>query len=84
MGKLARVRVENRVTDPNASFGERKKAAEDMRGLFRKRVKELGIIAAYKRSLVYESKSQKRRRKQKEAEVRRKSEMRDKLRDHFG
>ena len=83
MAKVVRVRVENRNTDPNASFGERQKAFNDMRMVFRKKVAELGISAAYKRAQVFESKSQKRRRKDKEAEIRRKKEMKEKLRDHF-
>jgi ribosomal protein S21 len=81
MAHPTRVRVELRNNGSDSDVGFRR-----MFAVFKKQVTEAGIIAEWKRCSAYESRGQKRRRKQKEANSLREKEekLKERLRDHFG
>jgi len=77
---VRRVRVELKELPGNASQQDRDFAFKRMFSIFKKAVAEAGIMHAYKQHEYYESKSEKRRRKRREAEV---QCLKAKLREHF-
>ena len=81
MAKVARVRVELKLNNPRATKEERERAFRAMHSAFRKKVTEAGIISKYKEKQFFESKSEKKRRRSKKAELERKKQ---KLRQYFG
>lgn len=86
---VARVRVELAELRFNASYEKRDRAFRRMWADFKRQVNESGILSDFKERQSFESKGQKKRRKLREAKIRRLKEERDrkmkhKLRDHFG
>lgn len=84
---VCRVKVEARNFNLNASQEERDRVFRGMHAAFKDRVKAAGIISRYKEKQFFESNSEKRRRKEKAAELQRykeKQELKARLREHFG
>jgi ribosomal protein S21 len=80
------IRVELKPLHPNAT---REQAERNFRGMFaafKRRVNDLGILTEYNQKQVYESRSQKLRRKRKESELQRRKEagLQTRLRESFG
>lgn len=75
------IRVELRQDNPHATSAERKQAFDAMFHAFNKKVKDARIKDLFKERQYFESKADKRRRKQKKAELERRK---DKLREYFG
>jgi ribosomal protein S21 len=86
MGKIAHVRVESRPLPSNAGYDQQDRNFKGMLAAFKKKVNEDGILTIYNLRSTYESKSQKKRRKLKESELRRRKELslQSRLRDNFG
>ena len=84
MAAAVRVKVTLKTLDPNASAFERDRAFKYLFSNFKRQVNETGILSTYKQYQSFESKAQKKRRKKKEANLRRQKELKEKLRDHFG
>lgn len=72
--RKANVRVEARDLPPNASQYEREKAFRTMLSAFKRQVNELGILSEYKERQYYQSPSEKRKKKRKEADQERQKE----------
>lgn len=84
---ITRVRVVAKPLSPRASRDDQKRNFDLLLRAFRTQVKDSGILTRYRELEAYESKGQKRRRKQREADLRRSKEqntMKTKLREHFG
>lgn len=82
-----RIRVVSRNLHPNASREEKERNFKILHATFKRQVNDSGIITLYKEKQYYESKSQKRRRKFKAAELQRKKDkerLKTKLRENFG
>jgi len=78
-------KVENRLTNPHASWDEKEKAFKTMLAIFKKRVSEAGIISEFKQRQSYESKGEKARRKKKESDrLRQRAIDGKKVREYFG
>ena len=69
MSRRANVRVEARDMHPNASFDERDRNFRNLMSSFRQACNKAGIMRDVKRLEIYETKSQLRRKKQREKEV---------------
>jgi small subunit ribosomal protein S21 len=80
MAKKGLVKVYLKDLPPNASYYEREKAFRTMLATFKKQVNESGILSEFKERQYYESPSEKRKRKTKQAEIERQKE---KIRSHF-
>ena len=83
----ANVRVEARVPRDRDSFIDKDRAFRSMMSAFKRRVNEAGVLVEYGRRQSFESRGQKRRRKDKEAYMRRQKEqfeLNNKVRDRFG
>lgn len=78
--KKALVRVELRDLPPNPSYEERDRAFKNLLSAFKRQVNESGILTEYKQRQYYESPSEKRKRKMKEARV---EIQKEKIRGHF-
>ena len=86
MANVARVRVELKHLHPRASREQGEAAFKGMMAVFKRRVNEVGVLAEYKSRQFYESKGEKKRRKQKEAMLQRRKEagLKTRLREYFG
>lgn len=83
---VTRIKVVSKISS-NASFSEREREGRRLIATFKKLVDQSGIITEYKRRQTFESKSEKKRRKMREADLQREKEtdkLRTRLRDHFG
>jgi ribosomal protein S21 len=85
------VKVELKLLNRNASEFDKDKAFKGMLAAFKRLVNETGVLTDYNRKKSYESKGQKRRRKEKEAALARRKteilhseELQTKWREHFG
>ncbi len=84
---VTRIRVVSKNLSPHASSDERDRAWRILFATFKRQVNESGILTRYKECQVFESKSEKSRRKRREAELQRKKEqnkLKTRLREHFG
>lgn len=84
---VTRIRVVSKNLPPHASFEERERAFKILFATYKRAVNESGILTRYKECQVFESKSEKRRRKQREADLLRRREqdkLKTRLREHFG
>jgi ribosomal protein S21 len=79
--KKALVRVDLRDMSSHASREEMDRAFKYMLTLFKRQVNEAGILSLYKEKQFYETPSQKKKRKRKEALL---ESRKEKIRDHFG
>lgn len=80
MASATRVRVELRHYNPNASADERDSGFRQMFKAFKKQMSDSGVLHTYKQHETFESRSRKRRRKDREAEVQR---LKNKLKENF-
>lgn len=80
MGRLARTRVELNNLPSNASYDEREIAFKKMFATFKKSCIDCGILHNFKEHETFESKSRKKRRKQRESEIAR---LKSKIRENF-
>lgn len=78
--KRGTVRIESRNQSSHLSRDEREREFKKLFTLFKKQCAEAGVIHDYKAHETFESKSRKRRRKKREAELAR---MKGKLRENF-
>jgi len=74
VSNVTRVKV-NLRPPRGRSQDDKDKAFKTMHSIFKKRVTEAGILSEWKRRQFYESKSDKKRRKRKEAEINRHKDM---------
>ena len=81
---VTRIRVEARPLHPNASQEEKDRNFQILKSVFKRAVDNSGILTRYKQKQAYESKGEKRRRKQKEAALQRRKDLQVKLRERFG
>jgi ribosomal protein S21 len=81
VANIPRVRVEARELRPNASNEEKERSFRTLHSIFKRQVNKSGILSEWKRHQFYESPSEKRRRKRKEAII---NNHKEKLRDRFG
>lgn len=82
---IVRCRVESKYID-YSSYDEKQKAFNKLLGIFKNRVNKEGILTQYKRCQYFESKSQKKKRKMRDSQIRRykeEEELKKKLRDNF-
>ncbi len=77
---IARVRVELRNYNPNADRDERERAFRGLHAAFKKACMDAGIQREYRLHENFESNSERRRRKAREAEV---QVLKQKLRESF-
>ena len=84
--RIAQVRVELKPLPAGASRDQKDKAFKGMFSAFKKQVNSLGILTEYKEKQVYETKSQKKRRKLKESILQKKvdARLKSRLRENFG
>jgi ribosomal protein S21 len=68
----------------NVSSDERSRAFTGMVKVFSRAVKESGILNDWRLKQEHETAGQKKRRKRRAAEVARRNELKNKLREHFG
>lgn len=80
MKRKALVRVELRDLPPNPSYDERDRAFKNLLSAFKRQVNDSGILSEYKQRQYYESPSEKRKRKSKEAQI---ELQKEKIRGHF-
>lgn len=78
--KKALVRVELRELPSNPSHEERDRAFKILLSNFKRAVNDSGILTEYKQRQYYESPSEKRKRKAKEAQL---ESQKEKIRGHF-
>jgi ribosomal protein S21 len=84
---VTNIRVVSKNLSSHASYDERERAWKILFATFKRQVNESGILTRYKECQVFESKTQKRRRKQREADLQRRREqdkLKTTLREHFG
>lgn len=81
---VTRIRVTAKSLSPHASWEEKDRAFKMLFAAFKRHVNESGILTQYKERQTFESKTQKRRRKDCEADLLRKKELKTRLREHFG
>lgn len=84
---VARVRVVARNLHPNASREEKERNFKILFATFKRQVNDSGILTLYKERQAFESKKQKRRRKERAADLLRRRErekLKGRLREHFG
>lgn len=79
------VRVDLKPLHPNASSDQRERAFRGMSAAFKRKCNENGILTEINKRAYYESRSQKARRKRKEAESQRRRDaaLQIRLRDNF-
>lgn len=80
MAKKTLVRVDLKDLPSNASYYDRDRAFRTMLSIFKRQVNELGILSQWKQKQYYESPSEKKKRKSKEADIERQKE---RVRSHF-
>jgi len=82
---VTRIRVTAKSLPPNASWEERDRSFKFLFATFKKHVNDSGILTQYKERQTFESKTQKRRRKDRAADLlRKKEQLKTRLREHFG
>jgi ribosomal protein S21 len=84
---VTRIRVTAKNLSAHASWEERDRAFKMMFATFKRHVNESGILTEYKEGQTFESKAQKRRRKERAADLLRRKEqekLKTRLREHFG
>jgi ribosomal protein S21 len=82
---VVRIRVESKNLPANASREEKERAFKIMFATFKRHVNESGILTRYKECQSFESKGEKKRRKKRAADLQRKKEqLKNRLREHFG
>ena len=84
---VVRIRVEAKNLHFNASQEEKNRSFRILLATFRRQVNDSGILTRYKEKQFFESKGEKRRRKQKAAELQFRKEQNNlqvRLRERFG